>query len=76
MANNISISVDLDNLDYLNTQVKNRSKYINDLIAKDRQKKFLELMKQGYLNQNQDPEIQEDDLLWEITTGDGIDETD
>jgi hypothetical protein len=76
MANNISISVDLDNLDYLNTQVKNRSKYINDLIAKDRQKKFLELMKQGYLNQNQDPEIQEDDFLWEITTGDGIDETD
>jgi hypothetical protein len=76
MANNISISVDLDNLDYLNTQVKNRSKYINDLIAKDRQKKLLELMKQGYLNQNQDPEIQEDDLLWEITTGDGINETD
>jgi hypothetical protein len=76
MANNISISLDPDNLDYLNTQVKNRSKYINDLIAKDRQKKFLELMKQGYLNQNQDPEIQEDDLLWEITTGDGIDETD
>ena len=76
MANNISISLDADNLDYLNTQVKNRSKYINDLIAKDRQEKFLELMKQGYLNQNQDTEIQEDDLLWEITTGDGIDETD
>ncbi|MGF1541034.1 MAG: hypothetical protein ACFCU5_11380 [Pleurocapsa sp.] len=76
MANNISISLDPDNLDYLNTQVKNRSKYINDLIAKDRQKKFLELMKQGYLNQNQNPEILEDDLLWEITTGDGIDETD
>jgi hypothetical protein len=76
MANNISISLDADNLDYLNTQVKNRSKYINDLIAKDRQKKFGELMKQGYLSQNQDPEIQEDDLLWETTTGDGIDETD
>lgn len=76
MANNISISLDLDNLDYLNTHIKNRSKYINDLIAKDRQKKFWELMKQGYLNQNQDPEIKEDDLLWEITTGDGIDETD
>ena len=76
MANNISISLDRDNLEYLNTQIKNRSKYINDLIAQDRQKKFAELMKRGYLSQNQDPEIQEDDRLWEITTGDGIDETD
>lgn len=76
MPNNISISLDRDNLEYLNAQVKNRSKYINDLIAKDRQEKFAELMKQGYLSQNQDPEIQESDRLWEITTGDGIDETD
>jgi hypothetical protein len=76
MSNNISISLDRDNLNYLNTQTKNRSQYINDLIAQDRQKKFAELMKQGYLSQNQDPEIREDDKLWEITTGDGINETD
>lgn len=72
MASNISVSLDSDNLEYLNNRVKNRSKYINDLIAKDRQAKFAELMKQGYLSQNQDPEVQEDDFLWEITTGDGI----
>ena len=72
MANNISISLNSENLEYLNTQVKNRSKYINDLIAKDREEQFAELMKQGYLSQNQDPEVQEDDLLWETTTGDGI----
>ncbi|MEM8720748.1 MAG: hypothetical protein AAGE84_15875 [Cyanobacteria bacterium P01_G01_bin.39] len=76
MPNNISISLDRDNLEYLDTQVKNRSKYINQLIAKDRQEKFAELMKQGYLSQNKDPEVQEEDRLWEITTGDGIDETD
>ena len=73
MANNISISLNRENLEYLNTQVKNRSKYINDLIAEDRQKQFAELMKQGYLSQNQDSEVREDDLLWETTTGDGID---
>ena len=73
MANNISISLDRDNLEYLNTQVSNRSKYINELIAKDRQEKFAELMKQGYLSQNLDPEVREDDLLWDIITGDGID---
>ena len=76
MSINISISLDRDNFEYLNTQVKNRSKYINDLINKDRQEKFAELMKQGYLSQNQDFEIQEDDRLWEVTVGDGIDETD
>lgn len=73
MANNISISLNRENSEYLNTQVKNRSKYINDLIAKDQQEKFAELMKQGYLSQNQDPEVQEEDRLWEITAGDGID---
>ena len=76
MPNNISISLNRDNLEYLNTQAQNRSQYINDLIAKDRQEKFAELMKQGYISQNQDPEIQKDDRLWEITTGDGIGETD
>ncbi|MEM8830717.1 MAG: hypothetical protein AAGE96_15355 [Cyanobacteria bacterium P01_G01_bin.19] len=73
MANNISISLNSENLEYLNKQVKNRSKYINDLIAKDREEQFAELMKQGYLSQNQDPEVKEDDRLWETTTGDGID---
>ena len=73
MANNISVSLNRDNLEYLNARIKNRSKYINDLIAKDRQAKFAELMKQGYISQNQDPEIKEDDLLWETTAGDGID---
>lgn len=76
MATNISISLDEDNLEYLASQVTNRSKYINDLIGKDRQEKFTELMKQGYLSQNQDPEIQADDCLWETTAGDGIHEAD
>lgn len=76
MSSNISISLNQENLEYLKTQVKNRSKYINDLIERDRQEKFAALMKQGYLSQNQDTEIQEDDRLWELTAGDGIVETD
>ncbi|WP_036486825.1 hypothetical protein [Myxosarcina sp. GI1] len=71
---NISISVDDENLSYLNSQVSNRSKYINDLIAKDRATKFEEKMREGYLAQKNNSQMKEEDRLWEITLGDGIED--
>ena len=76
MMNNISITVDRENLEYLNSKVKNRSKYINELIAKDRRDKFEASMREGYIAQSQSQEILEEDNLWEITLEDGIDDED
>lgn len=72
MSNSISISIDDENLAYLDRETSNRSGYINNLLEKDRQKKFEDAMRLGYMAQANDPEIQAEDQLWEITLEDGI----
>lgn len=74
MAKNISITLDRENLEYLNSQIENRSKYINELIAKDRRSKFEASMREGYIAQSQSQEMQEEELLWEVTLEDGIED--
>ena len=66
MTKNISITVNEENLKYLDSQIKNRSKYINELIEQDRRSKFEARMRAGYIAQSQNQEIQEEDLLWEV----------
>ena len=74
MAKNISITVDRENLEYLNSQIENRSKYINELIAKDRRSKFEASMREGYIAQSRSKEMEEEDRLWEVTLEDGIED--
>ena len=72
MVKQISITIDEQNLDYLDSQLINRSRYMNELIEKDRKSKFEASMRAGYIAQSQNPEIQAEDRLWEVTIGDGL----
>ena len=72
MVKQISITIDEQNLNYLDSRLINRSRYINELIEKDRKSKFEASMRAGYIAQSQNPEIQEEDRLWEVTIGDGL----
>lgn len=74
MSNSISISLDDENLAYLDKETSNRSGYINNLLSSDRKRKFEAAMKLGYLAQSNDPEIQAEDQLWEIALEDGIEQ--
>ena len=76
MTKNISITINEENLKYLDSQIKNRSKYINELIEQDRRIKFEEKMREGYLAQSRSQEMQEEDRLLEVTIGDGIENED
>ena len=71
MSKNISITVNEANLEYLNS-LDNRSKYINELIERDRISRLEASMRAGYIAQSHSPEMKEEDLLWEVTLGDGL----
>ncbi|MDJ0745855.1 MAG: hypothetical protein QNJ32_21180 [Xenococcaceae cyanobacterium MO_167.B27] len=71
MSKNISITINEANLEYLNS-LDNRSKYINELIEKDGISKLEASMRAGYIAQSQSLEMKEEDLLWEVTVGDGL----
>jgi hypothetical protein len=72
MPKNISITVNDINREFLDSQTSNRSAYINKLIEQERKRYFTASMEAGYKAQSIDPDIQEDDQLWEIAVGDGI----
>ena len=71
MSKNISITINEANLEYLNS-LDNRSKYINELIEKDLISRLEASMRAGYIAQSQSLEMKEEDLLWEVTVGDGL----
>jgi hypothetical protein len=72
MPKNISITVNDINREFLDSQTSNRSAYINKLIEQERKRYFTASMEAGYKAQSIDPDIQEDDQLWEIAVGDGV----
>lgn len=74
MAKNISITLDDINREFLDSQTDNRSAFINKLIEQERKRRFAESMEAGYKAQSSDSEIQSEDRLWEVVTGDGIED--
>ncbi len=72
MAQKISITLDQEVLEFIDSQTTNRSKLINEVFAKMRKKYALEELKQAYIDQAQDPEEIAEIELWDITAGDGL----
>ena len=73
----VKISVNLDNssLEFLDEVSNNRSKYINDLIERERKKAFEEKLEADYREQSNDPEWQAEVALWDCTAADGLDDS-
>jgi hypothetical protein len=71
----ITISISDLALSYLNDITDNRSKYINDLIERERKKVFEKKLEADYREQSKDPEWQAEVTLWDCTTEDGLDDS-
>lgn len=74
MTQKITISLEDNVYQYLQAKTKNRSAYINDLIAKQKQEEEEGLLEQAYIDQENDPEFHSEKQLWECTLGDGIED--
>ncbi len=72
MAQKISITLDQEVLEFIDSQTTNRSKLINEVFAKMRKNYALEQWKQAYIDQAQDSEEITEIELWDITAGDGL----
>ena len=71
------ISVNLDDgvLDFLDRTTDNRSKYINDLIAKEKHKVFENKLRAAYQNLEKDPEFHQEVEAWDCVAGDGLNDS-
>ena len=74
MTVKISITLDKEIVDFIDTLGSNRSQVINQIISQAKKQDLETRLKKAYIDQNNDPQFWEEFKLWDSTVGDGIDE--
>jgi metal-responsive CopG/Arc/MetJ family transcriptional regulator len=73
MSAKVSITLDEEVLEFVDRSSRNRSQFINEILAKEKKRQFLQELKAAYIELATDPEYLAETELWNITVGDGID---
>ena len=74
MNTKISINLESESIEYLDSVTNNRSAYINQLIKADLKRLRDRQLEQAYIDQENDPEFHQEKQLWECVSGDGLTE--
>lgn len=72
MSKKVSITLDDEVLKFIDQLAGNRSSFINKVLLKEKKRIFMEELKNAYIDQVNDPELQEEISLWDVTAGDGL----
>lgn len=73
MSKKVSITLDDEVLSFVDEIASNRSKFINQILLKEKQRMFLKELEQAYIDQENDPVAQAEIALWSVTVSDGLD---
>lgn len=72
MSQKISITLDESAIEFIDSQTKNRSQFINFLILQVKKEKLLKELETAYIEQARDKDEAAEILLWDCTAGDGL----
>jgi metal-responsive CopG/Arc/MetJ family transcriptional regulator len=73
MTAKVSITLDKEVLDFVDRSSKNRSQFINEILAKENKRRLLEEIENAYTELANNSEYQAEVDLWDVVVGDGID---
>jgi metal-responsive CopG/Arc/MetJ family transcriptional regulator len=73
MSAKVSITLDEEVLEFVDRSSQNRSQFINEILSKEKKRRFLKELEDAYTELANDPEYQSEIELWDVTVGDGID---
>jgi metal-responsive CopG/Arc/MetJ family transcriptional regulator len=73
MSAKVSITLDEEVLEFVDRSSQNRSQFINEILSKEKKRRFLKDLGNAYTELSNDPEYQAEIQLWDVTVGDGID---
>ncbi|MGV2831509.1 type II toxin-antitoxin system MazE family antitoxin [Myxosarcina sp. GI1(2024)] len=76
MSQKISITLDKNAIEFIDSQTKNRSQFINSLILRAQKEKRLKELERAYIEQANDKDEATEILLWDCTAGDGLSDDD
>ena len=72
MSKKVSITLDDEVLSFVDRLAGNRSSFINDILWKEHQRIFMQELEDAYKEQVNDPILQEEISLWDVTAADGL----
>ena len=72
MSKKVSITLDDEVLTFIDSYAGNRSRFINQVLLKEKQRLFLEQLEAAYVDQTNDPVMTEEIALWDTTVEDGL----
>jgi metal-responsive CopG/Arc/MetJ family transcriptional regulator len=72
MSKKVSITLDDDVLDFVDRLANNRSSFINNIILEEKRRILTKELENAYIDQANDPELQEEISIWDVAVGDGL----
>lgn len=76
MSQKISITLDKSAIEFIDSQTKNRSQFINSLILQAQKEERLKELERAYIEQAKDKDEVTEISLWDCTAGDGLSDDD
>ncbi len=71
MSKKVSITLDDEILKFVDDLASDRSSFINEVLWKEKKRIFMQELEDAYTEQANDPDFQQEMLIWDITVGDG-----
>ena len=72
MSKKVSITLDDEVLEFVDRLASNRSSFINDILWQEKRRIFMKELEDAYKDQANDPELQQEISVWDVTVGDGL----
>ncbi len=72
MSQKVSIILDDEVLALADRLASDRSSFINDVLWKEQQRIFMQELQAAYKEQADDPEFQDEILVWDVAVDDGL----
>jgi hypothetical protein len=72
MSKKVSITLDEEVLNFVDSRTNNRSSFINDILLKEKKRIFIKELADAYKQQANDPTFQAEISVWDITVTDGL----
>ncbi|MBP0027809.1 hypothetical protein PN466_18090 [Roseofilum reptotaenium CS-1145] len=72
MSKKVSITLDDEILEFVDRLASNRSSFINDILWQEKRRIFMKELEDAYKDQANDPELQQEISVWDVTVGDGL----
>ncbi len=72
MSKKVSITLDDEVLNFVDQLASNRSSFINNILLKEKRRVFMNELEDAYKEQANDPELQKEISVWDVTVNDGL----